>query len=211
MLLIPQINDVWHFCESVRVAFVGTQNDDEFGQRFESHATGPWTVKTIPLLDTDHLSKVIRIMVKKISDPRLNIQTIAYYLSKSTLIDQPGVRQAELFINALVKYIKENNASNHDLNLFIHQLFYSFFRLNFLMVQHSKSTDSEAFEGVNILDYGFTSLADTMGIIKKLGELYDLIKSPNKNKLSLFSYVLKLVNNPDEEIEPDISGELPLV
>ena len=150
-------------------------------------------------------------MVKKISDPRLNIQTIAYYLSKSTLIDQPGVRQAELFINALVKYIKENNASNHDLNLFIHQLFYSFFRLNFLMVQHSKSTDSEAFEGVNILDYGFTSLADTMGIIKKLGKLYDLIKSPNKYKLSLFSSCKKLKTGyliPDEEIEPrNISGE----
>ena len=73
------------------------------------------------------------------------------------------------------------------------------------MVQHSKSTDSEAFEGVNILDYGFTSLADTMGIIKKLGELYDLIKSPNKNKLSLFSSCKKLKTgelNPDEEIEP---------
>ena len=91
-----QINDVWHFCEVSGLHLIGTQNDDKFGQRFESHATGPWTVKTIPLLDTDHLSKVIRIMVKKISDPRLNIQTIAYYLSKSTLIDQPGVRQAEL-------------------------------------------------------------------------------------------------------------------
>ena len=65
------------------------------------------------------------------------------------------------------------------------------------MVQHSKSTDSEAFEGVNILDYGFTSLADTMGIIKKLGELYDLIKSPNKTNYHYFLHVnQRLVNAP---------------